>query len=200
MEATDHHPPPPPDLHARQPLVRETTQSWIRIHDRRRAPLHFGPAGASRFDDPDRQFGVLYMAEDAHGAFIERFGRQLSVRSITATAAAEQMVSSVDANRSLRLVDLASSGGLSRLSADARLTSGGFAPAQAWSRALWEHPVGADGIYYRLRHDHARCGCALFDPASDAVSAVATGTLVDREHRRLLADMLDTYGFAFLPD
>jgi hypothetical protein len=196
----ERHPPPPPDLHARQPLLRETSQRWIRIHPRTRAAIHFGRGGLSRFDDPEGEFGVLYTAEDAHGAFIERFGRQLSVRSITATAAAAQMLSKVEPSRSLRLVDLASSGGLARLSADSRLTCGGFGPSQTWSRALWLHPVRADGIYYRLRHDNARCGCALFDRAGDAVSAAPIATLMDRSHRRRLADMLDTYGFAFLPD
>lgn len=200
MQDPSIHPDPPSDLNERRPRVHETDRPWTRIHGLPNGPLYFGRERSSRFDDPERTFGVLYMAEDAHGAFIETFGRQLDVRSITASSLAARGLSGLHTSRALRLVDLASSGGLARLSADSRLTSGNIGPSQRWSRALWQHPIRADGIYYRLRHDNARCGCALFDRARDAMAATPQGSLSDPAHGRLLGDILDTYGFSLLAD
>jgi hypothetical protein len=198
----DHgvHPDPPADLDGQRPLLREVRRTWARIHRRDRDPLHFGRSRVHRFDDPVAHFGVLYLAEDAYGAFIEAFGGQLDVRTVTTAALAARALSSIEASRGLRLIDLASSGGLARLGADGRLTSGIAAVSQRWARALWRHPVGADGIYYRLRHDIARCGCAVFDRARDALGATSIGTLGDPRHRTMLGDILDTYGFSLLTD
>jgi hypothetical protein len=182
------------------PLLHETRGPWARIHALDRPALHFGRARLNRFDDPEGGYGVLYVADEAHGAFIETFGRQLDVRSISVRELSGRALSRIDATRTLRLVDLASSGGLARLSADARLTSGSADVARRWSRALWRHPGRADGIYYRVRHDPGRCGCALFDRASGVLRAAALGRLSDPAHRATLGDVLDTYGFALLAE
>ncbi len=168
------------------------------MHSLRHGPLHFSRDPTSRFTDPLGECGVLYAAEDTHGAFIETFGRQLDVRIITSSTLMTKGLTRVDASRPLRLVDLASSGGLARLGADGRLTSGPFDVAQTWSRALWEHPADADGIYYRLRHDPARCGCAIYDRARDVLTATSAGTLWDPPRRAELGDVLDACGFALI--
>jgi hypothetical protein len=64
--------------------------------------------------------------------------------------------------RSLRLIDMVTSGGLTRLGAESSLTSGsGYKNSQRWSRALREHPSKPDGIYYRSvmtrLERHPRC-------------------------------------------
>ena len=48
-------------------------------------PIFFGRTRQNRFDDPLGEFGVLYAAEDAYGAFAETFGdfAALSVNSLT---------------------------------------------------------------------------------------------------------------------
>jgi hypothetical protein len=200
VEEGEAHPAPAPDLSGRQPLLQETSRSWIRIHGPDKHALYFGRVGIHRFDDPNREYGVLSTAEDAHGALIETFGRQLDVRSVTPHQLSARAVSAIQPSRALRLIDLASSGGLARLGADGRLTSGSVWNSRQWSRALWRHPIGADGIRYRLRHDPDRCGCALFDRASGAVTASPLGTLYDPGNRSLLGDILDTYGFSLLAD
>lgn len=200
MKGGEFHPDPPADLAERQPHLQEVSRSWIRIHRLDRDPLHFGRSGTHRFDDPLREYGVLYMAEDAHGAFIETFGRQLDVRSITPQQVSARALSSIQSSRGLHLIDLASSGGLARLGADGRLTSGDAVIAQRWSRAFWQHPTKADGISYRLRHDPDRRGCALFDRAREAVTASPQGSLYDPGHRAELGSILDTYGFSLLAD
>jgi hypothetical protein len=50
----------------------------------------------------------------------------------------------------MRLIDMVTSGGLTRLGAEGSLTSGfGYKNSQRWSRALRKHPSKPDGIYYR---------------------------------------------------
>jgi hypothetical protein len=193
-------PDPPHDLDIRVPLLRQSRGPWLRCHAARHAPLHFSRNGLSRFTDPDQEFGVLYVADDFEGAFIETFGRRLDVRSVTITALSDTAVTRIDAARRLRLIDLASSGGTARLSADARVTSGSVAVAQRWARALWQHPIAADGLYYRLRHDDSRYGCAIFDRARRVLAATKLGAASAPAHRASLIAALDTYRFGLIPE
>ena len=48
---------------------------WRRLHPSEYGAAYFGRMGASRFDDPRGEYGVLYVAEDAFGAFVETFLR-----------------------------------------------------------------------------------------------------------------------------
>jgi hypothetical protein len=192
------HPGPPPDLISRAPRIREHAGPWFRLHSARHTPLHFGRQRRWRFDAPAAEFGVLYAADDLHGAFIETFGRQLDVRSITSQKLVEQRLATIESVRGLRLVDLAASGGLARLGADTRLTAGDYEVSQAWSRALWAHPVHADGLSYPLRHDPTRLGCAIFDRAAKVLTVTRQGTLWDPARRSELGGILDRYGFGLI--
>ncbi|ODS51867.1 MAG: hypothetical protein ABS36_19025 [Acidobacteria bacterium SCN 69-37] len=78
--------------------------------------------------------------------------------------------------------------------------SGALVVAQRWSRALWEHPVQADGLYYRLRHDPEQCACALFDRAAHAITADRQGAVSAPRHREDLTAALDRYGFGLIPE
>jgi hypothetical protein len=200
VEVPGAHPGPPADLHARTPLVRESAGPWVRFHDVRHRPLHFSRGGTSRVNDPGGEFGVLYAADGFPGAFIETFGRRLDVRSITASSLRTTGVAAVTARSPLKLIDLASTGALARLSADAQLMSGDIAVARQWSRALWQHPITADGLYYRLRHDPEQCACALFNRARKALTVQSQGTVSDRRHREALTAALDRYQFGFIQD
>jgi hypothetical protein len=94
------HPPPPADLYARTPLVHQSAGPWQRICRIDREPLHFSRGPSSRFNDAAGEFGVLYVADDAEGAFLETFGRQLDVRSVTSTALSRRNVWQVESDRS----------------------------------------------------------------------------------------------------
>jgi hypothetical protein len=200
VQAPGRHPEPPSDLHARTPLLKESAGPWARFHAVSHAPLHFSMTATSRFNDPEGAFGVLYAADEFAGAFIETFGRRLDIRSITVSTLQTTAVAEVNASRQLKLIDLASSGGAARLSADARLMSGDIAVAQRWSRALWEHPAAADGLYYRLRHDPDQCACALFDRVRKTLAARPHGLASDRRHRHELTGALDRYQFGLIPE
>lgn len=196
MTGPGPHPWPPADLHSRTPKVVEASGPWIRGHHVARPPLHFDRSATFRFNAPTAEFGVVYMADDTHGAFIESFGRQLHVRTVTANSLTTRGLVRVEATRPLRLIDLTD--GLARLGADSRLTTGNYDASQAWAKALWQHPVNADGLHYVLRHDPTRRGCAVFDRAAGALHATSLGTFWDSRRRAELADILDTYGFGLI--
>ena len=82
MELPAPHPDPPIDLSLRSLPIVETTGTWIRSHARGYDALYFGRSGTNRFDAPAQEYGILYVAVDVHGAFIETFGRQLGERYI----------------------------------------------------------------------------------------------------------------------
>lgn len=147
--------------------VVELGQCWFRTHAVARPPSFFGRAARHRFDDPQGEYGVLYVASEPAGALIETFGQLAGKtahhpRPITMQELAGKALSEFQANRALRLVDLCGPG-LARLGADARLFSGDHATARSWSRAFYSHPDQVDGIYYPARHDPSQTAAASFN-------------------------------------
>jgi hypothetical protein len=198
MGRPDLHPAPPADLPNREPLITSKTEAWFRIHPIDNDPLFFGKSRDNRFDAPDGSYGVLYLAADPHCAFIETFGQSTGINVVSVTSLAASGLARIHTSRPLKLIDFAGTGGLARIGADARLCSGEHSMAQLWSKALYEHPVRADGLCYPARHDPARHACAIYNRAEDALTAEKLGSLAGSEHVNLLSQILDTYGFALL--
>jgi hypothetical protein len=184
-------------LHGRGLPSLVTNQSWIRSHDAAFGPIYFGRSGLNRFDAPGKQYGVLYLAADAHGAFIETFGRQPGRLIVSIGELAQRGLARVTVRRSLRLVDL-SGAGLARIGADSRLVSGSYDVSQAWALALYEHPDQPDGLLFRSRHDPSRLCAAIFDRAEDALRTRSLGSLSDAANAALLGNILDTYDFGLI--
>ncbi len=192
-----HHDPPSELTSVELPL-KTTSQLWFRGHSAKHAPLYFGRSRRHRFDDLLGEFGTLYVGQDAHCVFIETFGHETGETDFVTWASLEaRSLSRIEASRSLRLVDLSGSG-LARLRADARLCTGSVSVAQRWARAFFEHPSQPDGVYYRSRHDPQKVCAALFDRAAGALGATSLGSLADPANARLLADILDDYGFGLI--
>jgi hypothetical protein len=190
------HPQPPASFRL---LVVRAPWEWCRIHALTADPIHFGRDARHRFDAPSGEFGVLYVAKDAHGAFIETFGHATGVRFVTERELGARGLGAIAASRPLRLADLRAEG-LARMGADAELTSGpNYDLSRRWARAIHEHPRKPDGILYRARHDPARMCAAIFDRAQSAITCRRTGSLRARHHRTLLAGILDTYKFGLIP-
>jgi len=190
------HPEPPGSFRVR---ITRVTYGWRRIHAAKLAPLYFGREPRNRFDAPENEFGVLYVAKDVHGAFIETFGHATGVRFVTTRELRARALAAVTPMRPLRLVDLRAEG-LAQMGADGELTSGpDYDLSRRWARAINAHPRTPDGILYRARHDPSRTCAALFDRAADALTVRPLGTLYAGAHRRLLADVLDTYKMGLVP-
>jgi hypothetical protein len=194
------HPEPPSDLGGRFPFFVKITPGKVfsRIHNRSTGPVFVGRTGGNRFDAPDGSFGVLYVGSDEHRAFIKTFGQDTGTRLVTRRALAQRHLSHLEVTEPLNLVDLAASGGLARIGADARLLSGSHRIAQRWSAALRNHSSKPAGLVYPARHDTARNACALFDLPDSILQVTNAGSLLEPQHALLLATVLDTYGFGLI--
>ena len=188
--------PPPPDLDDREPLIHLASPAdfWYRSYRIGNSPIFFGRSKSHRWDSPDGDFGVLYLGGDEYCAFMESIGRgALKTRFVPNAQLKGTGLAKIRFKRTLRLIDMVTSGGLTRLGAESSLTSGfGYKNSQRWSRALREHPSKPDGIYYRSRHDPARMASALFDHCDGSVEVAETlGAWADQS--ALLGEILDHY-------
>lgn len=109
----------------------------------------------------------------------------------------DRELSRINQSRPLRLVDLTGPG-LSQIGADSRLAAGSYDLSQRWALAFYEHPDQPDGILYRSRHDPSRLCAAIFDRATDALTATSLGSLADAHNVALLADLLDAYEYSLI--
>ena len=192
------HPDPPAELPTVGLPITRRSRQWFRAHRCRRHPLFFGRSGQWRYDDPYRTFGVLYVAADFEGAFVEGCLHDAAVGTTSPLLSERYLerrcMSKIRFAGPLKLVDL-SGPGLAAIGADARLCVGDYRVAQRWSRALWCHPQQPDGILYLSRHNPAIVCAAVFDRAPVA-AAEKLGPLLGPRLVRQTAALLDAYGVA----
>ena len=191
------HPEPPPDLQSRNLPIIEVEEPWFRIHQTVNSPLYYGKSGKNRFDAPTQEYGVMYVALDPHGVFIETFGSETGICIIASRELALRSISQLSCSRCLKLVDI-SGPGVVHIGADARLATGDHQVAQRWSRALWSHPSQIDGIYYRARHDLSQVCGAIFERTEPIFDINVTQSCTSRSFRETLATILKTYQFGLI--
>lgn len=90
--------------------------------------------------------------------------------------------------------------GAARIGATGAISTDPHEVVRPWSRALYEHPVSPDGIYYRLKHDLDRKGVAIFDRERvvEAARTEGRGTLMDPGNAGLLGEILAEYDFGLV--
>ena len=154
----------------------------------------------NRFDDPRDEYGVLYVAQDAFGAFIEVYGRDPGLNLVAETDLRGRVLSELAVEGGLRLVDLMGPGA-ARIGATGAISTDPHELVRPWSRALYEHPTSPQGIYYRLKHDLDRKGVAIFDREGivDAVRSEGRGTFMNPDNAGLLGEILEEYDFGLIP-
>lgn len=193
---------PPKNFSTWNPLFATLPKGshWYRSHRLANSPLYFGNNRNQRWDAPNGEYGVLYIAQDPECAFMESIGRAiLKTRLVTESVLSLCGLSELTLNRDLRVIDLAASAGLTRVGAEGSISNGlGYRTAQAWSLAFHSHPAAPGGILYRSRHDPARQAVALFDRCQDAVQIVGMSQTWIRQPA-LLGRILDHYGFGIHP-
>lgn len=193
------HPAPPADLSQRSLPLLTTSQTWFRIYSTRYEPLTFRKSSDRRFDLPHGESGVVYVAADEHGAFIETLGHTTGNRAVTVSALHSRSLAEIQVRSPLKLVDLTGAG-LVQIGADERLCAGEYRIAQRWSLALFRHPEKPDGLYYRSRHDPDRLCAALYRRAARKLKVARRLSLGDQEAVWLLDTILRTYAFSLIDD
>lgn len=170
-----------------------------RLHALRHAPTPQHRQALHRFDDPERGFGVCYLAESLAGAFVETFLREGAGRVVSTRTLAQYARSTFRLSRTARLVDLHGAG-LRRLGHTASLfASEDYQTSQMLSAAIFSHPSAVDGVRYRCRHDPDCLAVALFErahglpgvwdrPIPMAALADEVGAVLDRYEAALVDD------------
>lgn len=192
-------PRPPADLADRTPITTTVPTGRVlhRFFTTANAPIHFDRSQDGRLNAPDGSYGVLYAAKRPQGAFAETFLRQPGHTQLAADLIARKAYVTLAVTRPLRLINLHGPG-LARLGATAEVTHGGlpYAAPQAWSAAIHAHPLAADGIAYKARHDDREICYALFDRAETALREAGRERDLDRDW---FYELAEPYGVGVAP-
>jgi hypothetical protein len=177
-------PLPPSDLPSRDPELVTLLGGEIlhRFYTAGKEPIFFDPGLSGRLNAPDGSYGVLYCANEIAGAFAETFLRSPGRRLIDADFLSRKAYVRLKVRSELTLIKLAGPG-LAILGATAEVVHGGlpYDVPQAWSKALSDHPVNADGIAYYARHDDEALCYAIFDRARRAIAEIERETDLDQD-------------------
>lgn len=195
MDRPKPHPEPSGELPTVDLPITRRSRQWFRAHRCRRHPIFFGRSGQWRYDDPERAFGVLYVAADLEGAFVEGCLHDAAVGTTSPLLSERYLekrcIAKIRFAGPLKLVDL-SGPGLAAIGADARLCVGDYRVAQRWSRALWCHRQQPDGILYLSRHNPGIVCAAVFDRVP-AATAENLGPMLGPRLVRRTAALLEAY-------
>lgn len=203
-------PAPPAGGHDKLRVLRVPAgQVWYRISDRRHgSAMHFSKGPDARWNDPNGDYGVLYVADRPETAFAETFGHALmknlppaADKFVTLVELQERHLYRVRSERELILA-LFHGPGLPALNLDARLlTTLDYQISQAWARWAFEAPAAPNGIRYPSRPLPGRDNTALFDLCRDVLKEEDLGPLAswhsDTEDLDIF-DILDTQGWGLV--
>jgi RES domain len=199
IDAPGEHPLPHLELHTQAPIIFSLRKGAIiyRHHQKAHNPVFFGSTGNFRFDDPDSGspgcFGVLYAGDDPECCLLESCGPTTGVPSISVAYLAVRSIARLELSENLRMIDLVEAGGLTRIGADSRLTTGSYAVSQQWSASLRNHPIKPDGIRYRSRHAPERIAYAIYSRSQSTFLVSSMGSFTDPANEALLRVVLKTY-------
>ncbi|TQE98397.1 MAG: RES domain-containing protein [Spiribacter salinus] len=185
---------PPDELSHKTLPIQDLSAGHIlyRSHHTDLSPLYFSRGRRlNRFDDPSGGFGVCYCAYSPFGAFAETFLRQRQGDFIDQDELELRCLAEIEAARPLRIV-LLYGPNLSKMGATGTVSTGPIeaAQAQAWSKAIHDHPDEPDGIMYRVRHDDSEMGVALFDRCQ---AAIRWADSTSWDHSALLNEICSRY-------
>lgn len=200
---------PPRDLSERPlPLVIYSGTA-CRIHWLADNPLYFGKDKKWRFDDPLGEYGVMYAAQTPEGAFAETLLPQPGVLTptitlrgtsvpVSASTIAAHGLADVTYDTPLQCVDLTGER-VASIGADASIATGPWRTSQRWSRALFGHPSQPDALLYRCRRDPSSVALAIHERAGPRLTVTPLGGLLEPQHIRLLAQIVQRYHVAIVP-
>jgi hypothetical protein len=167
------------------PVVRITKGTVLyRVHGEARAARWYGRRDAtSRWDDPDGDFGVLYLGRSPIGAFAETLLRTPADRDVLWSRAEQRRQAAFKSLELLQLAKLHGEGLAWFEVTAAQIAEADYSVPQGLSRRI--HAVFAvDGIQYRSRFDNDELCVALFDRADSKLELVAEGNPIDKTWAR----------------
>jgi hypothetical protein len=188
------HPLPPDNFQSKLLPIKEYSQSWYRLNPANfDSAIYFDRSGKGRFDSG---YGILYGGQNERGAFIETFGRNLGIRTVSQIALQQRNLFEITSDRPLKIVDIWGAN-LSKLGMDSRISSGDYEVSRAWAKAIYQHPQKVDGICYHSRHDDTEICCGLFEGTESILRAKNLGNLID-SNPRLLAKILNHNDYSLI--
>jgi hypothetical protein len=170
----------------------------FRLHPSRFEAKYFNSDSSWRFNNPKKgEYGVLYAALDCCGALRETL--KPNIFNIISTEILEtRRLSKLTLIRDLSLVDLTGEG-LSRIGADARLTTGSYKISQLWSQALYRHPDKVDGLFYCSRYDPKKFCVVLYENRVEKTDLeemlITNNNLLDESFSSELQNFFDLYKY-----
>ncbi len=185
---------PPPDLHAREPLIVKVASGDVmhRFYSEENTPIYFDDSDRGRFNSLRGSFGVLYTSQTPLGAFAETFLRKPGRTLIDFDLLRRKAYVRLTATSELRFIQLAGNG-LYRMGATAEVPHAPlpYDAPQAWAQALWSHPCQADGIAYNARHDDGERCYAIFNRCASAIEIIEQKAHLDADWFWRLAEHYD---------
>jgi hypothetical protein len=149
------------------PTVDLRPGTWWRLGAAGRPLLDWdGRPGASRFVSDGGGYEVLYLASDKPTAFWEVFSARLlplapADRVLPPRILEKRRWVQFAVPEGLKVFDATAIASVRAVGASNMSFHGEWPAAQAFGQALWQHPVGVDGILYRSDKNLNRC-VALF--------------------------------------
>jgi len=151
-----------------------------RVYGEARAPRWYGRRDAtSRWDDPEGDFGGLYLGRSPIGAFAETLLRTPTDRDVLWTRVQQKRQATFKVLAPLRLAKLHGEGLAWFGVTAAQIAAADYTLPQGLDRRV-HATLPADGIQYRSRFDNDELCVALFDRADAKLDLVAQGAPIDK--------------------
>lgn len=151
-----------------------------------------------RWDDPDSNYGVLYLGLTREGPFAETLLRRPAQRAVVWSEVEKRRCARLRATEPLRLADVHGKGlgwegvTVAEVAADhdGKTYPGAYAKTQAVSAEV-HATTDLDGIAYRSRLDPDQLCVALFDRADHKIELIEEGQPINRGW---VDDLLEPHG------
>jgi hypothetical protein len=173
------------DKPTKPPIARIAKSAVLhRVHGETRAARWYGRKDAtSRWDDPDGDFGVLYLGRSPVGAFAETLLRTPTDRDVLWSRAEQRRQATFRSLEPLHLAKLHGEGLAWFEVTAAQIAESDYTVPQGLSQRI--HAIfPVDGIQYRSRFDNDELCVALFERADLKLELVTQGDPIDKAWAR----------------
>jgi len=151
------------------------------------SPLFFSMNQSGRYNAPNGEYGVCYMADSFNAAFAESLGHSVTTKfesgqkkTILEDDLIKFHIFTFKVLKTLHVGELCGSG-LPRLGLDNNINTSPkpYSDPQQWSLWIHSHPNNLDGIRYHSRHLPDNRSEALFDRCASSLNVTDGGAVID---------------------